>query len=290
MKRYLLLVVTAIFMSGCFSSNVNQTPTLTEEENAAFFAALLAGHNDEVVDWVEKGADLNQRNDLGLTPLLFTIEAEHHDTAMLLIELGANTSQEFYETGELLHLAAFWDSQDVVTYLMEHEQFDIDQPNATGSTPIILALSQGFREMAILLLDYGASVDVKNDSGWSPLHQVIVDGQMDLIELFLDRGAELHPDENGLTPLMVASLYNYPEIVSLLLGYDDNASVNATDEYGKTALMIASENGYTKIVNMLLKAGADVSIETEDGYTAEELAKLYGHEDIVEKLANNKKK
>jgi serine/threonine-protein phosphatase 6 regulatory ankyrin repeat subunit B len=66
-------------------------------------------------------------------------------------------------------------------------------------------------------------------------------------------------DEDGLTPLMRASLVGHHQIVDLLC--EAKASVDAVNKDGYTALMLASAEGHVQIVKILLSRGADVNIQ-----------------------------
>jgi ankyrin repeat protein len=71
----------------------------------------------------------------------------------------------------------------------------------------------------------------------------------------LAKGANVNAtQENGSTPLMLASKYGNLQIVQLLIARGANA--NATDIGGKTALDRAIRFNHTDIINALRLAGA----------------------------------
>lgn len=60
------------------------------------------------------------------------------------------------------------------------------------------------------------------------------------------------------------------------------APVNGKDEYwGRTPLIMASMNGYTEIVRILLKKGADPNAADIEGWTAVRYATAYGYNEII---------
>jgi ankyrin repeat protein len=86
-----------------------------------------------------------------------------------------------------------------------------------------------------------------------------VDGQAREVGRLLSGGADINDaDEQGLTPLMVASNYGHVEVVDMLLAAE--ANVHAADDSGGTALYHASFKGQLVIVQHLLASGADLSV------------------------------
>ncbi len=66
---------------------------------------------------------------------------------------------------------------------------------------------------------------------------------------------------------------------------DDGADVNAhAEENGTTPLMIASGAGRLDLINLLLKRGADVNAKNQGGYTALDVAEEEYHRDVSSAL------
>jgi ankyrin repeat protein len=113
----------------------------------------------------------------------------------------------------------------------------VNQRCFDGSAPLLVAVQNGFYEVAAYLLDHGADPNLPNGKGWTPLYLAVknrnvensaipgppTEGALDFIKLLLDRGAnpnqqinantELHQGmlatwlkEAGATPLIRASL------------------------------------------------------------------------------------
>lgn len=77
----------------------------------------------------------------------------------------------------------------------------------------------------------------------------------------------------------IGNLYGLKECVDVLhLGVDDE------DDDGYTPLMIASSNGHLKMVKLLIENGANANIKNVEGETASMIALRYGHLKIVEAL------
>ncbi|VDN24194.1 unnamed protein product [Cylicostephanus goldi] len=81
-------------------------------------------------------------------------------------------------------------------------------------------------------------------------------GHFDVVKILLEAGASVDlPDMMGWSPLMWAVYKCHPEVVDLLLNY--GAHVNLIDEEdGLTPLIVASGRGFTSVVEKLLAADA----------------------------------
>ena len=79
--------------------------------------------------------------------------------------------------------------------------------------------SQRVIEVARLLLDSGAQVNMPADSFESPLTLAACGGHVELAALLIERGASLEEvNDEGYTPLMEAAREGHEEMVALLLG------------------------------------------------------------------------
>jgi Ankyrin repeats (3 copies) len=119
------------------------------------------------------------------------------------------------------------------------------------------------------LLDRGVSPDAVNDprdtEGKSALQIAAGTGNVALVQLLLDRGADINaPDVWGGTAIFVAAMAAGPEVVKLLISR--GADVNANDD-GVTALgfaahqMAETKDGpiyarYAEVIDLLKRAGA----------------------------------
>ena len=98
------------------------------------------------------------------------------------------------------------------------------------------------------LLDHGAKV---NQPGWSPLHYAATGPEPKVVQLLIERGADLNAlSPNGTTPLMMAAQY-----------------------------------GSEGSVDLLLARGADRSLRNDKGLRAADFARLSGREALVRRLA-----
>ncbi|APR98328.1 ankyrin repeat domain-containing protein [Wolbachia endosymbiont of Folsomia candida] len=110
------------------------------------------------------------------------------------------------------------------------------------------------------------------------LHLTAMNGHTKLVDLLLDKGANVNAVENKhrCTPLHLAAMNGHTEVVEFLLG--KKADVNKVDDkYRWTPLHWAARNGHIKIAELLLDKGANVNAaDDKRGLTPLHLAALNG--------------
>jgi len=128
------------------------------------------------------------------------------------------------------------------------------------------------RQMAEALLTHGAEPNIRRNSGIAPLHDAAGNGRADIAELLLEHGAKVNVlDENVYgAPLHWACKEGQVEVVKVLLA--NGAQTDVRNKEGKTAMALAairiswqaSENnpdrtGYEfSLFQVLIDAGASV--------------------------------
>ena len=153
------------------------------------------------------------------------------------------------------------------------------------------------REVAALLLEYGARYDIwsacgledawrveqllredpalvraGDPSGFTPLHWAAKQGALDCSRLLLDADADVNADSNSLkTPLHQAAVAHQnmvllPSNVDLMaLLIEAGADVDARDSKGRTPLFLACQGGYDLNAEYLILLGARTTIRNHKG-------------------------
>jgi hypothetical protein len=145
--------------------------------------AAQKGDLDKVRVFIEKGTNVNVKDNLGNTPLHLAIVGGHREMVELLIAEGA----------------------------------DVNAQNNWGWTPLHSAAVRGYRDIVELLLAKGANVNAKRVAGWTPLHQAADGGYLDVAELLIRNGADVNSEkEDGRTPLDLSVHGGHTEVIELL--------------------------------------------------------------------------
>ena len=126
----------------------------------------------------------------------------------------------------------------------------------------MVCVKTGNAEMARLLIQGGADVNVRDDDGRSFVMYSVMGEPEDVppescnpvLRVLLENGADPDlPDTKGRTPLMIAAVNNElaPSVIETLLEF--GADINATDDKGLTALMWAVA-GVDKVPDIVMPA------------------------------------
>ena len=113
-------------------------------------------------------------------------------------------------------------------------------------------------------------INSKDEYGFTALHNVMAEEQIEAIQLIINNGANVNTQNNdGIAPLHLAA---YIENVDILL--ENGARINITDNNGNTALHVLASEGddYNDIIEHLLLNGADKSIKNNNGETPLDIA------------------
>ena len=166
---------------------------------------------------------------------------------------------------------------------------DVNTTDSQKRSLLLLTTIKKQKEMAALLVKYGADVNQQSENLDSPFLYAGATGQTELLKLFLANGArfDVFNRYNG-SALIPACERGHVETVQLLAN-TKNYPINHANRLGWTALMEAvilgdgSEN-YQQIVQILKEAGAKMDIPDNDGITPLHHAKSRGFVEIVKLL------
>ena len=215
--------------------------------SANFFKAIQDGDREKVERMLRKTPNLILVKDKNnLSPLMTAMYYHEFEIAsMLLDRMVALTVFEAAATGRLVHLMSN----------LGHKPELVNAYSEDGFQPLGLAAYFGKSEAVKYLIKAGAEVNSpsKNSLGVTPLQSAVAGGHLDITRLLLEAGASPNVRErSGDTPLHAAAQNGDVEIVrSLIFG---GANVETINEKNEKPLDIALKSGHHEVVN-LLKAG-----------------------------------
>ncbi len=128
-------------------------------------------------------------------------------------------------------------------------------PDGYGQA-LLAACEKSDAKTVALLITAGAKVNKANEDGETPLLVASRLGRTEIVKLLIAAGADVNKanEDDGCTPLHLAVYPGRTEIVKLLIAA--GADVNKAAKNGSTPLHVASYNGHTEIVELLKAAGA----------------------------------
>ena len=144
-----------------------------------------------------------------------------------------------------------------------------------GYSPLCHAVINDLVEMVELLLQRGANV---NQADGVPALDVAIDqNNPRMVNLLLSHGADVNissPMSNGL-PIHHACAHNSTNLVRILLAHD--VHVNERNGEGITPLLYAAVNTNSVVIQLLLDKGADPLLTLPEGETALHIVAECGH-------------
>ena len=251
------------------------------------------------------GADVNEGNNRGWTPLHQAAYANQPELARLLLGHGAALDAEAHGAGGTpLIVALFWGHREVAD-LLGGDRVAPHNLRAVAGLGRLELLEACFRPDGTLTPEASAARGFYRPHSGFPDWQPSADPQQVLDEALVwacksDRvavlprlvhaGARVNADPYRGTPLIWAAVCNRAEAALWLLrhGADINRKATfggLTHGQGITALHLAAQYGHLAMVRLLLEHGADRSIR-EDLYqsTAEGAANFFGQHEVRDYL------
>lgn len=151
-----------------------------------------------------------------------------------------------------------------------------------GNPMLIVAIrDKSLKVTNLLLANPAINVNLANKSGENPLMMAAFDGDLSTVKmLVVEKKAAVN--KTGWSPIHYAATNGHLQIVQFLMA--NGALVNALSPSETTPLMMSIGSGNEQLIKYLLDNGADLSMRNHEGYTAIDVAQLFGKDDIRDGL------
>jgi len=205
--------------------------------NAATF-----GNTELVKLLLSKGARLDAKDMSGTSALSYAVTRGHMDVVKLLIDNGASLGHD-------LQIAVYNGDTTMVQYLLK-KGASTHAADDQGNTPLTTSTARGHTEITQLLLNKGGvDVNQKNGRDESALMLAAMLEQFHVMELLLEKGADINILSNGKSLLHLAVEYENIPLIKFML--DNKIDSEILDNDGETALVKATELNKIKAIKVL---------------------------------------
>jgi ankyrin repeat protein len=257
------------------------------------FAAAI-GSVDAIGVLLDAGADVNARNGLDITPLIYG--ALEPAKLKMLVAAGADVNAQSKIGRTPLIVAAGHPGGAESVRLLLSKGADPKAKDGSEATALTEAARVNDLDSLRALLARPVDVNAGDRLGFTALLYAAGHGSAPAVKLLLEKGANPNTSyerenlvRNGpialtkLTPLMMAPTSS-PEAIQMLI--DAGANVNARDGRGMTPLMFAaaSDKPNLAILRILLKAGADQDVQSAIHQRARDWAAKFNQPEVMRLL------
>ncbi len=240
--------------SGARNMSLDLLPSFGRlpSDNIPLHQAIRHDHVDVAALLLDRGADIDFRDDNGRTALFEALAAFDVRGAALLLKRGTDISCTDSKGDTVLHEAAKRGAVEHASRFVERG-ITIDIQNHEGLTPLHLAALHRRLEIANLLIRKGAYIDKTDFKERTPLMYAASAGNETIIEMLLESGASINTDASSHEGL---GLHGRLAIAKLIR---KGAYIDKIDLKERTPLMYAASAGNETIIEMLLDSGAAVN-------------------------------
>ncbi|XP_056383779.1 palmitoyltransferase ZDHHC13 isoform X2 [Hyla sarda] len=203
-----------------------------DSENVTLLHWAAINNRLELVKYfISKGAIVDQLGGtLNSTPLHWAVRQGHLQTIILLMKCGADPSLIDGEGYNSVHLAVLYQHMPIIAYLIA-KGHNIDGPDMNGMTPLMLSAQKIIgMEPTNFLLKLNPSLNLTDKIHRNTaLHWAVSSGNVNAADLLLEAGASLDvQNEKGETPLDFARQTRNRIIIHILTSEANSRSARSS--------------------------------------------------------------
>ncbi|EAY01244.1 hypothetical protein TVAG_027120 [Trichomonas vaginalis G3] len=187
------------------------------------------------------GANINKRDKNGETPLFIAIQP-YHDWYFL----PAGSDDDDFQPN------------------FRNQSKSLSQSKPLGQSKSVNKIKS--KKFVEFLISRGADCNVKNKSGYAPIHDSTYNNIPEVIELLVSHGVDINcTNDEGNTSAHIASACCCMKSLEVLIKH--GANVNIKNAKGITALHYASVEIFLEMVQLLIAHGADINANNQNKIT-----------------------
>jgi ankyrin repeat protein len=211
------------------SGNIDINFSYIKSQKRTFLhVASSNGHANIVEKLLDKGAEIDKEDKIGITPIMDAVATGHLNIVQLLLNRGADINKQGI------------------------------------CRPLFTAINVENLDMVDLLIKNGAKISFEPNPRITPIHHIAIYKKSDvgvkLLNVFIKYSVNINEqDIYNDTPLHIATMTNNYKIAEALI--ENGASFDIKNNNGKTALDIAKEEKYTEIEKLMDKDARAFRIE-----------------------------
>ena len=260
------------------------------QDVTALHLAAWFGLHQEAAKLLFKGADVDAKDSLGTTPLMYSSARGNAEVNEVLLHSSASTSLLCHRGSTALHRASFNGRPKIVRQLLGYSDVSINTLSKLrqNRSALMLASVKGHVEVVKgLLAQKSIDVNLQSDGKQTALLLAASRGHLEIVKLLLQHAqVEInHQDSYGYTALSQAAEHGQVLIVELLMNHGANPALR--DVYGGTAFLRAIDQGKPLVVRKIMKRGVDYTFRDFRGRTALHGAAINNRHRILRMLLEN---
>ncbi|XP_027695128.1 ankyrin repeat and SAM domain-containing protein 6-like [Vombatus ursinus] len=258
-----LSAVKLLLETGAFVDNYDHfNHSVLEDGNkgdlpdiTALMIAAQHGHEAVVHLLVEWGADANYSvKTMGWSPLMLAALNGRVSVAQQLVDKGANPDHVNVLEKTSFEIALDFKHKEMIDYLDSVTTVRPKTDEEKRRPDIFHALKMGNFQLVKEIVDEDPNqVNIINGDGASPLMLAAVTGQLSLVQLLVERNADVDKQDNvhGWTALMQATYHGNKEVVKYLLNQGTDVTLRAKNGYTAFDLVMLLNDPDTELVRLL---------------------------------------
>ncbi|WP_099371302.1 ankyrin repeat domain-containing protein [Sphingobacterium sp. 1.A.5] len=184
-------------------------------------------------------------------------ENTSHDISPLLLACYYHKNQIIqvilkYIKSITIHEACAAGLTEQVQFMVDQKPDVINELSSHGFYPLGIAAHFGKEDIVRILLRNRANPNSSSQNGYQvfPIHSAFSNGQDNIAKMLIEAGAEVNVLQSSrISPLHLAAQQGNVDLIIILLEHGANIAIK--NDFGQTASDLAAEKGYNEIAEIL---------------------------------------